>query len=148
MVSVVITTVSTLWAAYQIGYFDGKGVCGYPGFDIYQSYEDVARMKIALALIVSSIAFSFRRLLTSALSLLGLIVAAAIYGSWYWHSLRLLRYAHLSSFSQTSIPHSGGLLGATNFDLAILAVTLILFLWQVRIFLKAINQTTSSNSRR
>jgi len=91
------------------------------------------QVRVALALIVGIIALRLRTcigLVTYILMSLWILVE---YIKWYKLSSNIKAAAQLEGFSNLTIPHACGLYGATSWDIAILVLTVVLFIWGIKI---------------
>ena len=89
-------------------------------------------MLVTLALVFSAVGLWSRRVLGFLLSSIALMCLAGIYTLWYRATLSQMRLFEARDFSEMpdQQQHLLILLGATWWDIMVLAVALLIFLWQ------------------
>lgn len=90
-------------------------------------------LRIAFALLISAICLWFRRVIAFYVS--GLALAGTIYEyvGWYLTSRSTLENAGLEHWP-IEYPHAFNIGGATNWNIAILLLTIVLFVWHIKTF--------------
>jgi hypothetical protein len=97
---------------------------------IDQTYM-LMHLRIAVALLLSAISLWFRNTFAFCLSAVGAVWVAAEYWLWHLRSQRILVSAGIEHWP-AGTPHALGLGGATDWNVAVLLLTLVLLLWQTK----------------
>jgi hypothetical protein len=133
LVALLICTVNLSWIIYQEG--SSPHVVEMPnGGMMYISYSYVLthkRMAVELALIISFVALAIRRLPGVFVSTLALMFGVVIYVSWLQYSVTLVRNANDLTFSE--IEHIAYLYLANWWDISVLLMIIVLFIWELKI---------------
>jgi hypothetical protein len=97
---------------------------------IDQTYM-LMHLRIAVALLVAAISLWFRNAFAFCLSIFCAVWVLVEY--WFWHlrSQRILLNAEIQHWP-AGTPHAFGLGGATGWNAAVLLLTLLLFVWQMK----------------
>ncbi len=88
-------------------------------------------LRITGALLLAAISLWFRRTFAFYLSLFGAAWVLVEYASWYLWSRTVLANAEIANWP-SGTPHAFGLGGATAWNSAVLLLTIVLLLWQMK----------------
>lgn len=149
---VVTAVVSALHLSFNMGYHYELLMCTHPSppypssfrqFDWALSFEGDNFLLVTLALVFSAVGIWSRRVLGFLLSLIALICVAGIYILWYLRTLSIMELFNVRNFSsmQDQQQHLLPLYNATWWDLVVLGVALIVFVWQVAMLRRALKPT-------
>ena len=132
--AIVLTTgVSALRLAFNMGYYYHLFRCA-PSLRLgcFLSMEGSYILGVTFALVLSAIGLWSRRLLGFLLSLIALAWLAEIYREWYVATLSIMQMGGVRDFSQLQDQQQYllPLNGATWWDIVVLGVALIVFIWQ------------------
>jgi hypothetical protein len=127
-------SVSALRLAFNVGYFYHLFGCG-PSLrpSCYLSFGGSNFLVVTFALVVSAVGLWSRRSIGFLLSLIALMCLAGIYILWYRATLSIMQMFGARDFSD--MPDQQQYLftldSATWWDIVVLGVALIVFIWQV-----------------
>jgi hypothetical protein len=129
----ILFTANLAYSAYTVGFTNGQTFVNSRDYTMSGDnlFEIRLRIAITLGLFVSAAGLAFRRLYGVVASMLGIIWLVLVYGWWQRVSVTFLRNLEVPDFSTLpEVSHAAGLLGATWWDLLVLATAGILFIWQ------------------
>jgi len=131
-VSALIAAANALWIAWELLiFFQAKSKADAQGAEIFYDMAPYwMQVRIAIALIINAACLCFRRNIGLIVSLLALVWVGVEYGQWY--SLSLKVKAVTEDYSRLSTPHTAGLYGATGWNIVVLVVTVVLFIWEMK----------------
>lgn len=148
---VMTASVSALRLAFNLGYYYHLFKCAPPAlieqFFCAISFEDSFASGVTLALAFSAIGLWSRRVLGFLLSMITFLCLAGIYILWYRGTLAIMEMYGAQAFSQLQGEQQNilPLHGARWWDIVVLAVALIVFIWQV-VMLKRVLKPTKTIS--
>jgi len=87
-------------------------------------------IRIGLALLISVVGLSSRRVVGLLLSALALVWVCVEYLTWYFWSIRLKSNAGLESFP-ASVTHASNLYGATPWNAVVLVLVIVALSWEI-----------------
>jgi hypothetical protein len=99
-------------------------------------------LRIASALLVSSICLWFRRAIAFYVSGLALAWVIYEYIGWYLTSRSALKNAELARWP-SEYPHAFNIGGATGWNIAILLLTIVLFVWHIKTLIGMFSSNSS-----
>ncbi|HEX8137841.1 MAG TPA: hypothetical protein VF544_09650 [Pyrinomonadaceae bacterium] len=144
-IALLTASLNALWIAYRVGYTNGQTGCGYPCVPEHQDFTlQYMQIRIGLALVISAVCLWSRRAIGFFISAIALTWAGKEYVWWYLESLRRLKAMDLNDFSELKTPslqHVNNLLGATWWDIAVLIVIILLFIWQIKTLAQILNSS-------
>ena len=94
------------------------------------------------ALLIATVSLLFRRVIGIVVSLTSLIWIGIEYMWWYIWTQRAIEAAGLTQLP-FGVPQAGGFAGATKWNLAILAITAALVLWETRILIRCLSSRSA-----
>lgn len=150
-VTIFTATVSAIYLAYNIGYVYAyneldainESSClscaSASGIDFSQILK-FWRINITAALLVSAVCLWSRKTPSMFTSTLAITWANVVYAWWYYSSLIYLQKVEVASYSEidSNLSHIGGFRGATWWDMLILAISLNLFAWHLKVLLNVL----------
>ncbi|MGH9967129.1 MAG: hypothetical protein ACREBG_04760 [Pyrinomonadaceae bacterium] len=136
----ILLVANIVYTSYMLGFTNGRAFTGdtftVSGDD---SFLILLRIGITIGLLVCAAGLAFRRLFGVIASMLGVIWLVVMYGWWQRKSVAFLRNAEVSDYSRLDLPnlsHAAGLWTATSWDILVLAIGAILFIWQAIVLIR------------
>lgn len=148
-IAIFTTGVSILRVSFDLGYYYDVFKCyDSPRLLCSMSFEDSHLIAITLGLFISVIGLWSRRATGFFISLLALIWTWRIYLYWHTATLSEMRKNGLTEFSQlgNQKQHVLVLTNAAWWDLVVLSVTIILFIWQIKTLIMILMRTRNKQS--
>lgn len=134
LMAVVLTASATaLRLAFQLGYdYHLFGCTRLVPIDCFVSFRGSYFLGVTLALGLSAIGLWLRRVLGFLLSLIALTFLGTVYVAWYLGTLSSMEMFGVRDFSQNpeQAQYLLPLQGATWWDIVVLGVALLVFIWQ------------------
>jgi hypothetical protein len=148
--SIIIAMGSIANLAYYIGYADGIKEAGKPILD-FHVFLIAIHVWISIGSVIYIVSFFFKNLISWGISILSLVWVCCVYIWWHLEKKDyLLNTLELREGTDRYLQYSrsiGMLRGATQWDILILGIVIILILWQIRILpdrLKVFSKTHTS----
>ena len=144
IVVVLTATVSALRVSFNLGYNLGT----FEHSELIHrtccvNFKDSFLIPLTVGLIVSALCLLTRTLAGLIFSTLSLIWVASVYVLWYRGTLSVIRNAEVDSFY--SLPdqsqHLLPLNGATWWDLAVLAIVIVVWFWHIKVLVSTIKRS-------
>lgn len=134
IVAVLTATVTALRIAFNLGYSLGTFEHSE---QIHRTccvnFEDSFLISLLLGLIVTAVSLLTRRVIGMLFSMLGLFWVVVVYIQWYRATLSIIRKAEVDSFSRLGeqAQYLLPLDQATQWDVAVLAIVILLLSWHI-----------------
>lgn len=129
----ILFTANLAYSAYTVGFTNGQAFENTRDYTLSGDDRFEIRLRIAttLGLFVSAAGLAIRRLYGVVASMLGIIWLVLVYGWWQHESVAFLRNLEVPDYSSLpELSHAAGLLGATWWDLLVLAAAALMLIWQ------------------
>jgi len=126
-----IAQVSVMYACYQVGHIEGMRESGAFTTEFPYTLNGL-HVLISIGLVVCTIGLWLRRFTGLVISSIALIFVLAIYGHWYYQTVKYLRGFQTEGQNYTRLRAEVGFFhGAFKWDYIVLALVVILLLWLV-----------------
>jgi hypothetical protein len=132
-VAAILFTAHLAYSAYTVGFTNGQVFESRRYYTVSGGGNFMIRLRIAtsLGLFVCVAGLAFRRLYGVLASMLGIIWLVLVYGWWQYRSVAFLRNLEVPDFSALpDVSHIAGLRGGSLWDLLVLLIAAIIFIWQ------------------
>lgn len=135
------------YSAYALGFIDGQAFESSGNYAVGGDSSFMIRLRLAiqLGLLVCVVGLVLRTLYGVLASMAAVISLGIVYSWWHRESDAFLRNLEVADYS--AVPDAGhvaGLRGGTWWDLLVLVVAAILFVWQVAILIRVMKMPHNS----
>lgn len=129
----ILLTANLTYSTYVIGFQNGQALESSRIYTLSGDDHFLIRLRlsITIGLFVCAAGLALRKFSGFIASMLGILWLFWIYAWWQRESVAFLRNLEVADYSKLSdLPHAAGLRGATWWDLLVLVIVAILFIWQ------------------
>jgi hypothetical protein len=132
-IAAVLFVANLAYSSYAVGFTKGQAFESSSNYTMSGDNRFMIRLRVAtsLGLLVCVTGLAFRTLYGVLGSMLGSLWLLFVYGWWQRQSASFLRNLEVTDYSALpDVSHVAGLRGATWWDLFVLVIAGILFIWQ------------------
>jgi hypothetical protein len=132
-VAAILFTANLAYSAYTVGFTNGQAFESSRNYTVSGDDSFMIRLRIAtsLGLFVCVAGLAFRRSYGFLASMLGIIWLVLVYGWWQSKSVAFLKNLEVPDYSALpDVSHAAGLRGGSLWDLLVLVIATIIFIWQ------------------
>jgi hypothetical protein len=143
-IAAIVLVANVTYSAYIVGFTNGQALESTRNYTISgdDRFVILLRIGITAGLLVCAAGLALRRLSGVIASMLGIIWLVLVYAWWHRESVAFLRNLEVADYSSLpGLSHAAGLRGATWWDLLVLVIAVILFIWQAIALLRALKSS-------